>query len=178
MAEVQGKAGTRRLFLALWPDVTQRRQIADLAHPLTGGRKVNAENLHLTLIFLGNTDSQRQQCYEQALQNISVPSFTLTLDLLGYWPKPHILWLGTSQPLSDLAGLVWELQKRLIGCGFKPKTRPFNAHVTLARKFPGPPPEAVVHRPVIWPVQRIALIESCPQADGVYYHVLRYWPEH
>lgn len=178
MVETQDNPPTRRLFLALWPNASERRQIAALARPLTGGRKVTVENLHLTLIFLGNTDSKRQKCYERALQDLQAPSFTLRLDTIGYWPKPRILWLGTSQPSNDLADLVRDLQDRLSGCGYKPETRPFNAHVTLARSFPGPPPNVAVRQPIRWFIQRIALLESCPQAGRVHYRILRYWPEH
>ncbi|MEE4377194.1 MAG: RNA 2',3'-cyclic phosphodiesterase [Candidatus Competibacteraceae bacterium] len=178
MVETQDNRHSRRLFLALWPNSSERRQIADLARPLTVGREVIVENLHLTLVFLGNTDSKRQQCYERVLQDIQAPSFTLTLDAIGYWPKPRILWLGTSQPSNDLADLVKDLHERLSGCGFKPETRPFNAHVTLARRFPGPPPIKAMTQPISWFIQRIALVESCPQAGRVHYRVLRYWPEH
>jgi 2'-5' RNA ligase len=176
MTEAKDKVPTRRLFLALWPSATERRQVMDLARSITGGRTIKAENLHLTLIFLGATDSQRQQCYEQALQHLEVPSFTLTLDAIGYWFKPRILWLGTSRPPTALATLVKEL-KRLLGiCGFKPEARPFSAHVTLARRFPGPAPSSVVAQPVVWSVNRIALVESCTQAEGGCYQALRYWP--
>ncbi|NJN46577.1 MAG: RNA 2',3'-cyclic phosphodiesterase [Candidatus Competibacteraceae bacterium] len=177
MMEAKDKANTRRLFLALWPNSTQRLQIADCARLLTGGRAVKAENLHLTLVFLGTTDHQRQQCYERALQDIQVPPLILTLDTLGCWPKPRILWLGTSRPSTGLANLVQELLNRLIGCGFKPETRPFHAHVTLARRFPGPMPDTAVARPVTWAIKRVALVESCRLAGRVHYRVLRYWPE-
>jgi len=177
MTEAQDKANTRRLFLALWPSAWVRRQIADCARPLSGGRKVKAENLHLTLIFLGTTDCQRQRCYERALQAIQVPSLTLTLDTLGYWSKPRIVWLGISRPPTRLADLVQELRGRLVGCGFKPETRPFKAHITLARRHPGPAPETAVVQPIIWPIDRIALVESCSTAVGVHYRVLRYWPK-
>jgi 2'-5' RNA ligase len=167
----------RRLFLALWPNAAERRQMAALVRPLRGGRKVKPDHLHLTLVFLGATDSERLRCYESALYNIHVPCMELTLDRLGFWFKPRLLWLGSSNNAPALTELAGDLTQRLSRCGYRPETRPFSAHITLIRKYPGPVPKAEITPPIHWSTQRIALVESLTRVDGAHYQVLRCWPE-
>ena len=131
-------------------------------------------NLHLTLVFLGTTDSQHLECYRQALLGLTVPSMTLDLDQLGYWPKPRILWLGPTQTPKPLSQLVQELNKRLATCGYTPERRPFRAHITLARKIPKPD-ELLNVTPWRWRADRVALVESVSREGGVCYEVLC-WP--
>lgn len=170
-------ADTRRLFLALWPGEEERQAMAGLAQKIPGGRRVPTENLHLTLAFLGATTDQRVACYEDALRDIEVPSLTLVLDRLGYWRKPRILWLGASQTPPALEDLTTELNRRLATCGFTPEKRPFRAHLTLARKHPGPAPVKILVEPVHWSVDRIVLCESVTAKEGARYRLLRRWPE-
>lgn len=168
---------TRRLFLALWPEIAERQTMASLVENLEGGRKISPENLHLTLFFLGNTSAERLACLMDNLQGIEVPPLTLLLDRLGYWPRSRILWLGTSQTPLSLEELVTTLNRRLAACGYKPEQRPFRAHITLARKFPGPPAILKLAEPIGWPIDHIALVESVNQKDGGHYQVLHRWPE-
>ena len=71
----------RRLFLALWPEAVERRQMAELAASVAGRRRVRDANLHLTLAFLGATDPARLAAYEAALADLAVPALELVLDL-------------------------------------------------------------------------------------------------
>ena len=167
----------RRLFLALWPEAAERERMVVLAQTVTGGRKVQPDNLHLTLVFLGVTPGERLRCYEQALQDIPVPRLTLTLDRMGYWPRSGILWLGASRTPPPLLALVTDLNRRLETCGFTPERRPFQVHITLARKFPGSVPVTVLDEPLAWYTEYIVLVESLFQDTGVRYQVLRRWPQ-
>lgn len=166
----------RRLFLALWPEAVERRQMADLAASVAGRRRVRDANLHLTLAFLGATDPARLAAYEAALADLAVPALELVLDRYGYWPAPQILWLGSSGTPPELYELVADLHRRLRGCGFVPERRAFQAHITLARKFPGPAPERPPVAPVRWPIGEVVLVESLAGKGGSDYRVLRRWP--
>ncbi|MCB1777686.1 MAG: RNA 2',3'-cyclic phosphodiesterase, partial [Candidatus Competibacteraceae bacterium] len=88
--------GQRRLFLALWPEESARRQMAKRAAQVAGRRAVRDANLHLTLVFLGATTSEQLAAYEAALADVTIPTLELTLDHYGYWPQSRILWLGLS----------------------------------------------------------------------------------
>ncbi len=61
-----------RLFFALWPDPPTRTALAMLVDglPLVGGRRVPAENLHLTLAFLGNVDEGAAAAARVALRHL------------------------------------------------------------------------------------------------------------
>ncbi len=166
----------RRLFLALWPEETERRQLTDLAVKVAGPRRVRDDNLHLTLVFLGATDAARLAAYEAALADWPALELELILDRYGYWPQPRILWLGSSRTPPELYELVADLHRRLRGCGFIPERRAFQAHVTLARRFPGPAPAQPPVVPVRWPIRDIALVESLREEGGARYRVPRRWP--
>ncbi len=166
----------RRLFLALWPGDAERRQLAEQAAAVAGRRRVRDANLHLTLVFLGVTDAARLAAYEVALTDLAVPALELTLDRYGYWPRPRILWLGASRTPPELYELVADLHRRLRGCGFAPERRAFQAHITLARKFPGPAPTRPPAVPIRWRVGDVALVESQSLPEGSCYRVLRHWP--
>ena len=166
----------RRLFLALWPEDVERRQLAQLAASVAGQQRVRDANLHLTLVFLGPTDATRLAAYETALADLPVPALELVLDRYGYWPMPRILWLGSSQTPPELYELVADLHRRLRGCGFVPERRAFQAHMTLARKFPGPAPEHPPAVPIRWSIGEVALIESLLGKHGSEYRVLQRWP--
>lgn len=166
----------RRLFLALWPEDREREQLAELAARVAGRRRAPNANLHLTLVFLGATPADRLAAYQAALVDLAVPRLELLLDRYGYWPRPRILWLGSSRTPPELYELVADLHRRLRACGFAPERRAFQAHITLARKFPGPAPVQPLAMPVRWPVEDVALVESLRDRTGSRYQVLRRWP--
>ena len=166
----------RRLFLVLWPGDAERRQLAERVADVAGRRRVRDANLHLTLVFLGATDAARLAAYDAALADLAVPALELTLDRYGYWPRPRILWLGASHTPPELCELVADLHRRLRGCGFTPERRAFQAHITLARKFPGPAPTRPPAAPIRWRVGDVALVESQSSPEGSCYRVLRRWP--
>ena len=63
--ENTGSTGrTVRVFFAIWPDNAAQKQLAALAkqlqaESLCGGRKIKPENIHLTLVFVGEVDSRQ-----------------------------------------------------------------------------------------------------------------------
>ena len=93
-----------RLFFALDVDESARAAILDeqrriartLAHESTP-RWIAAEQLHLTLVFLGEVpDSTVLGLIEGCRLPLDVPSFELALKGLGVFPPrgdPRILWL-------------------------------------------------------------------------------------
>ena len=167
----------QRLFFALWPDVALQESIHAGARKLIGksAKCVPAHNLHITLAFLGASSPEQRFCYEQAAAGIQAQAFPLPLECIGHWPKPRILWLGPEQQPESLLSLVRVLNGALVQCGFTPETRPFHAHMTLARKVNRPLPVRRID-PFIWPVRHFVLAESVTDTAGARYHVLSSWP--
>nr|VFJ72107.1 MAG: 2'-5' RNA ligase [Candidatus Kentron sp. FM]VFJ72202.1 MAG: 2'-5' RNA ligase [Candidatus Kentron sp. FM]VFK19694.1 MAG: 2'-5' RNA ligase [Candidatus Kentron sp. FM] len=171
------KPDHRRLFFALWPTEAVRRTLRALVEestPSLGGQPVPAENLHVTLAFLGAVDGARQSCLEKAAGQIDVPPFQLRFDHLGSFPRARITWSGVSETPPALLSLVAELGRGVAGCGLEPERRPFTPHVTLARKA-GKPVRNIPHAPVEWPVEGFCLAESLTLPTGARYRVLRHW---
>ncbi|VFN06250.1 MAG: 2'-5' RNA ligase [Candidatus Kentron sp. G] len=172
------KPDHRRLFFALWPTEAVRRALRELLEkstPSLGGRPVPAENLHVTLLFLGSVDAARQGCLEKAAGGIDAPPFELRFDHLGSFPRARIIWSGVSETPPALLSLAAELGRGAAGCGLEPEGRPFTPHLTLARKA-GKPVRDVPHAPVAWPVEGFCLAESLTLPTGARYRVLKRWP--
>lgn len=168
---------TERLFFALWPDEPVRARLGHLARKLVhkNGRPVAAENLHITLVFLGSVTAARRACVEAVAGGIQGKGFRLTLDRIGHWPKPRILWAGPSDTPAELLALVRDLSEGLRSCDFTPEARPYQAHLTLARKVSRARPGLTMD-PVAWDINRFCLVRSLTLPEGVKYEVLASWP--
>jgi len=168
---------SRRLFLALWPDETQRQQLAEYYPRLKGcgGRKVALENLHITLAFFGSVDADTQSCLEQQLDVIDASPFTLEMDELGFWRRPQVVWLGAGETPSALTELVAGVKRAMLACALEPDSRPFQTHLTLMRRARRRPEDTDTPR-MNWPVSDFVLVASETLPEGARYTVLRRWP--
>jgi 2'-5' RNA ligase len=164
-----------RLFFALWPNAATRAALEKWAlamHAACGGRRTRTENLHQTLAFLGNIDDADVGSVEAAVDPVPPPSFTLRLDLPGYWKKNRIAWAGCSAVPRELSDLSASLRAALHDARIAFDTKPFAVHITLAREARAPAPAAMpVVEAIDWPVNGFALIAS---ANGRY-EIRREW---
>lgn len=102
---------------------------------------VRAENLHVTLKFLGDVDEglipRLEEASREALASRPPDGVVeWTLDRLGAFPtpeRPRVVWVGSSQEPRELAELAARLEKALEPLGFAPEGRGFVAHITLGR---------------------------------------------
>ncbi len=171
-------APRQRLFFALWPNDEVREGFAAIASKSLKrrGRKIPAENLHLTLAFLGSVAPETRRCAESAASDISGASFTLEFTHLGFWPRPRVIWSGCDETPEALTALVNALRQGLKGCGIEPELRPYRAHLTLARKASVEPSFGEPHAPISWTVDAFHLLESKTLSTGAQYKMLRSWP--
>jgi 2'-5' RNA ligase len=169
------KTTEQRLFFALWPDDGVREALSHVVDSLSikRGRPVAVSNLHLTLVFLGNTDLARRNCAERIAARTEATRFHLFLDYVGYWRRPQIVWAGASITPEPLLALVRQLNAGVTECGFAPDSREYRVHVTLARKVHSGP--RVPIDPIAWWVERFCLVESLTDRSGVCYQVLQSW---
>lgn len=86
--------------------------MASGAFPPEAGRPVAAENLHLTLAFLGDVSADKQQALIALAGRIRQPGFTLNLDDAGQWLRSRVVWLGTRQSPRGLLQLANMLRAR------------------------------------------------------------------
>ncbi len=168
---------TERLFFALWPTDTVRHSlqtISQLATQTATGKTVPVENLHITLIFIGEVDLTTKRGMQQAAATVHGRRFVLSLDTLEYWKRNQVLWFGARQVPPPLQHLVTDLTTKLQPYGYRPETRPYQAHITLMRKA-----RLIEYLPVIspvtWAVEEFCLVRSKLETKGAQYQVLERW---
>lgn len=169
---------TQRLFFALWPDDELRGELHHLARKVArvgGGKPMAPENLHITLAFLGSISADARLCVENLASSLQVAPFSLTLDQVGYWPRPRVIWFGASETPMPLRQLAQGLNAGLANCGLTPEARPFAAHLTVMRKASRGPDQGDI-APLVWPVDSFVLVQSLTLPEGAQYRVLRHWP--
>jgi RNA 2',3'-cyclic 3'-phosphodiesterase len=99
---------------------------------------VNPDNLHLTLKFLGNIETNKVELIVQTIRDTLVGDrpFILNLDNLGVFPdlkNIHVIWIGLGGELDTLKIIQSKIESNLVPLGFIIEKRPFTAHLTLAR---------------------------------------------
>ena len=123
-----------------------RRALWDALAPLRERREklpvkwVRAENIHLSLKFLGDLDDAREPELREALKRAagarSEPR-PLTLQITGFgvfpdYHRPHVLWAGVT-PDPGLELLQHAVEQTFAPLGFPTEARAFRPHVTLGR---------------------------------------------
>lgn len=169
----------RRLFVAVdIPGQIKAALVDGPGHPWPG-RAVPAENMHLTLRFLGRTEEVGYDRLLAALSAIAHPPFHLQLTGLGTFPNPRratVLWVGMDQGATDLIELAGEVEGAALTAGFAAEERPFHPHLTLSRIRPHQDVTAVLAQPLPvglrFKVNDFALFESHLGRGGARYEVL------
>jgi 2'-5' RNA ligase len=168
----------RRLFFALWPSDALKAAIEHatcVAAQQSGGRIVAAQNLHITLAFLGSVAEARIQDLQRLASHVSIEPFELVLGELRLWKRQALLCLEPTSGLDSLGAWVDRLRVSLEQSGFEIERRPFRPHVTLAREVRREVdvqtrlPSADALR---WTVHGMELMESTLNANGSSYRVV------
>lgn len=173
-----------RLFTALEIPRDLRARLALLGGGVPGARWLPAENLHLTLRFIGEVDPRMAEDIDAALAGIAAKPFSLSLTGLGVFgdkKSARVLWAGVerSEPLVALAG---KIEIALQRAGLAPETRKFAPHVTLA-KLKNPEKGRLRQfleshggfQSEAFPVTRFVLFSSFTGHEGAHYTPERYY---
>jgi 2'-5' RNA ligase len=124
-----------RCFVAIPFPKAIKKQLGELQEPIIGLRWQKLEQVHLTLKFLGDVSGDKVQALQKQFSKIKMPSFSLSLQGLGYFPKgknPRVLWVG----IEEHESLIWlrdKVEQICISEGFEAEKRPFKPHITLGR---------------------------------------------
>lgn len=111
--------------------------IGDLREASRDLKLVSADRFHVTLKFLGDTEEGLVPEIVTAMREASagISPFPLTVRGSGAFPnlsRPRVLWVGL-EGADPLARIARSLDEHLRALGFGAETRPWSAHVTLAR---------------------------------------------
>lgn len=136
-----------RAFIAVKIDATPplRRILSLLGDMGRAVKVVNADQIHVTLKFLGDTDLALIPEVARVMSEVAadVPAFDAELTGLGAFPRPDrpsVIWAGLSGA-EPLVGMAESLESRLRNHGFPAEHRRFVPHLTLARIKARPPRE-------------------------------------
>jgi 2'-5' RNA ligase len=165
-----------RYFFAIWPEAQIRGRLDAWAREIetgTGARRVAADNLHMTLAFLGTLRETQVTAARKVARGMAPEPAVLTLDRIGYWQRPRIIWAGSRDGCDLLCALAENLRERLRRVGFRIDTRLFVPHVTLYRKARRRP--KWTSRRIEWPVNDFCLVHSRLLPEGARYEIVERW---
>ncbi len=108
---------------------------------------VEPEKIHLTIKFVGDTDTEKVESLYKAVDKLSLPQpFQITLSETGMFPgpgRPRILWVGIQESQS-LQSIAKQVDDKFTIHGIKKEKRDFHPHLTVGRvKGRGLPDETV-----------------------------------
>lgn len=124
-----------RLFIAIDIPENLKKLLGALRVDIPGARWVPAEQIHLTLAFLGEVEEALLEPLNGELARIRAAEFKLCFGGAGCFPnrlRPRVLWIGL-EPQPQLHALAAMVREAVIDCGILQEERPFSPHMTLAR---------------------------------------------
>lgn len=139
-----------------------------------------ANNLHLTVRFIGNVDRGLVEGIADRLSDLGLTEFDVELGDLGMFKRGRlvrVVWQGLRSGAEPLTALAGRVDAECEAAGLAAEKRAFQAHLTLARArardgaelppLPAPP----VVRP--WRASELVLYASRLSKTGAVYEPLR-----
>jgi len=174
-----------RLFVAIEIDPQIRRRLSSLGATLPGARAVPAEQIHLTLRFIGEVEANLFHDVRERLHELQSQPLSLCIEGTGHFPPrgtPRVLWAGV-RPAGDVMILRNRVNTVLSTCGIEPERRKFSPHITVARLKNSPPKRvadflagnALLKSPP-FTVDRVNLYSSRLSAEGAIHRIEGSYP--
>jgi 2'-5' RNA ligase len=132
-----------RTFIAIDPGKAIRDRLVALQESLARAgpevKWVERENLHVTLLFLGEVamEDVPRVCEAVAGGAGQHAAFPLTVESAGCFPnprRPRVLWAGVGHGMLDVCALHDALEGPLLELGcYRREERAYTPHITLGR---------------------------------------------
>jgi 2'-5' RNA ligase len=142
-----------RTFVAIELTRHVRDQLISLQETLAAADRdvkwVEAENLHVTLLFLGEVDDRELPAVCRTVQEAiaELPAFTLSVTGVGCFPnprRPRTLWVGITQGLQEVVAVHDAIERPLMDLGcYRREERKYTPHITLGRRRREGPADAL-----------------------------------
>ncbi len=180
-----GKTQSMRLFFALKVPLEIRKRLLKMSSLIPESeqlRWVRSEQVHLTLLFLGEQPQSALPPLRSVAQTLATHSEPFTLQTLGLgsFPGPRgstrVVWAGLEDSTA-LSSLAENLHERVMDLGQTLKKSRFRPHLTLARRPQKKPVRVDLSRWSkacfgSWTVQDFHLIHSTLGRNGPVYQTL------
>ena len=151
---------------------------------------VKVDNIHLTVVFMGNKKTEDIEAIGDAAQKacLKYGVFDISLKGMGFFPNsrnPRVLWLGLHGDLDRMSYFRDALQKHLKPFGIKEEKRRFKPHLTLGRfrkqkKMDSRLDDLVLEYKDLTspscPLKELILFKSDLKPGGAEYTKLETWP--
>lgn len=99
-------------------------------------KPVTKENMHFTLLFLGEITEEIAPKIMEALKLIVFSPIQVSFSGVGAFPNsksPRVIWIGVDDAASkNLVNLASQVEEKLAPLGFK-SDKPFKPHLTILR---------------------------------------------
>lgn len=132
------KLEKKTLFLGLDIGQTLKDEIEEYAEKVKSlskkGKWKDADNYHITIKYIGETEQDRIEQIDLALEQIEVESFSLGVEDLRCFKKGEklkVLYMAIGGELEKLNAVYREVEEFLVAAGFKAERRNYTPHITL-----------------------------------------------
>lgn len=169
-----------RLFFALLPPLQLVETLGALMHGVKGARWQSAEQLHLTLRFVGDVPDTLAEDLAAVLPSKIDEAPAISLSGVGYFERGHwpsALWVR-ALPREPLAQLHRKLDRACQTFGLQPERRAYLPHMTVARlsRDAGPIDQWLARHAGFsagpLPFPRCSLMQSVPAGNAMQYEAL------
>ena len=182
--------GRVRTFLAIELSPPVKARVVALQESLAAAvpdvKWVEPDNLHLTLLFLGEVDERDLLAVCRATQAAvaDLPAFALSVEGVGAFPnarRPRVFWTGIGTGREEVKAVHDALEPPLLDLGcYRREERQYTPHITLGRAKGDRPAEgfaAVLHQHPAWhggesPVDEVCVMSSQLTPRGPVYAIL------
>jgi 2'-5' RNA ligase len=163
--------------------LTIQEKLAQTGAPV---KWVEVENLHVTLLFLGEVEDRSVPAICQAVADVckEYASFPMAVESAGCFPnprRPRTLWVGIGEGVQELCRLHDALEPPLLDLGcYRREERKYTPHITIGRvktERPGDKLEPALAKNAAWragetTVREVLVMSSELTRDGPLYTVL------
>jgi RNA 2',3'-cyclic 3'-phosphodiesterase len=158
----------------------QKRVVETLRRDAGRLRLVKPEQMHLTLVFIGEVDEARGEAIAKLMTgDIPTAPFRIGFGGVGAFPArgaPRVLYLDVREGMQAAIDLHARVADRLAEADVAPDQRPFHPHLTLGRwreSRPSDRPKASISQGradvAVVDVVRVALFQSRISSSGPAY---------
>jgi len=124
-----------RLFVSIDLPKEVRQKLREWLPAYSGLRYTKEEQLHLTLLFLGECDGGQTALITERLRAIQFNPFQMVINGIGAFPNrknPSVIWAGVKKS-EELIHLQKQVSDSLSGFVGDREKHSFTPHITLAR---------------------------------------------
>jgi len=183
-----------RSFLAFELPPEIRAVVSNVSHEIKTSlldlRWVKPENIHLTMVFMGNVHYEDLDQINKAVSSVCLRygPFNISIKgtgVFGSRRSPRVLWVGLDGDLERMSYFRDALQKHLKPFGIKQEKRRFSPHLTLGRfrkgDRPGAHPDTILSRYLeldspVCSIGELIQFKSDLKPGGAVYTRLNVWP--